>query len=164
MAGLEAAKRDFTSESRRSSPSETPDGTAAAFRRLVNEADGSSGAVPLHKAAQAGGQRALEWLLANGADPNIRVAATGQTALHLVVSSGAPAVRAGAPQMVAALLNHRARPELPDRQGRMAVDLARQTKANVPNASQVAASPPAVLWRAPSASGSSRLSSCPPPW
>jgi ankyrin repeat protein len=88
-------------------------------------------------AAHTGGQAALEWLLAHGADVNVRVKTTGNTALHQVIKSATGAVRSKGPQMVAALLNAGARVDLPNRQNITALALARSVNRQNLNASQM---------------------------
>jgi hypothetical protein len=109
----------------------------AGFRRLINKVNSATGMTALHAACTTGGATAVSWLLANGADPNIPVAVTGNTALHLVARSTNSTVRAAAPQIVAALLNAGVVVDMPNNHRRTALDFAREVPKTVLNAAQV---------------------------
>lgn len=60
---------------------------AERFAAVLNEFDKNTNNTPLLVAASSGGPQALNWLLENGADPNVAHPLTGDTPLHAVVES-----------------------------------------------------------------------------
>lgn len=67
-----------------------------------------------------GGTRGVPWLLAHGADPNVLHGTTGEAALHAAARAGA------SEKMIRTLLDHGAEPDLRNRDGLTAKEVARK--------------------------------------
>ncbi len=64
----------------------------------------------------------MKWLLAHGADPNVPRGTKGNTALHEAVSNGL------SEKVVQALLDHGARADLKNKEGKTALQMARESR------------------------------------
>lgn len=63
--------------------SETPrEGPRLVWSEVVNHVDERTKFTPLMAAVDVGALRAVEWLVCNGADPNVQSPTTGNTAMH----------------------------------------------------------------------------------